>query len=682
MQSQNDSPLHVQTNATHFLGEVERVALSHGFTAPVLVTRIRSVRRLPIKAGVYVLGFTNGEYYVGQSRDVRKRILQHANRHSDLRWVCIKYVPKCRTLVFDLGQIERQVISKLEAHLAPMGIHTRGIAHVMQNAAPSAFDTIVPQEAQREFVSDPYFTPIDSTRSTLRSDPPQYWDRYQRLKAHKQWAGMHSVLTAYVNTILPSPNATEAHYWSVSCYPNSGLAVRMNVGWQTTMDVYCSARTMTFVFYLPISLIAKHLEIDHVSSYPDVPDPITVRDELGHEVSLRQEPIALTKGGANQVALSTDSATHALTFLAFPGTISALRQFALGLLRQGPNPSKNSHCVELATTLLHPLAIAPLASNTEPLRRSSPRSDNTAGPPLVSSPQEAVATLVGKYNLIERVSSGGQGEVWRAYTQEGIECAVKVMSRPKSRAEREEIYRRFDDEVKAGRLVHGNHICEMLDAGTCETLPELGLPHGVYYVVLEFVRGGTLLERYERSNQIEAHEVRSFCRAMVSALAAAHELPTPIIHRDIKPENVLLPDGDLARAKLVDFGISRATGDTQLTTVGGFAGTWVYMPPEQFAESWNVGPASDQYSLALLLWELVLDEVPGAKSTELGTRRARKKALKLEPFEFDGKQMRHLTKVFSRALSSDPEKRYPSIREFGDAFDEAGVKDRLWTVAV
>lgn len=681
MRNEQSSQNHVQTKPSRFLDEVEKAAASHRFNPPVLVSRVRAVRRLPIKAGVYVLGFANGEYYVGQSRDLRKRLLHHGNRHEDLHWICIKYVPKCRTLAFDLGQIERQTITKLEAHLSPLGIHTRGLAHVMQSAAPSAFDIIVPADSQREFVSDPYYTPVDGTRSTLRPDPPQYRARLQRLQAHNQWAGVHSVLTTYVNTILPSPNATEAHYWSVSCFPSSGLAVRMNVGWQTTMDVYYSARTMTFAFYLPVSLIAKHLELDQVSTYPDVPESIIVEDEHGHEFSLEQQPIDLTKGGANQVMLSTDNAAHALAFLSFPETILALRQFALGLLRQGPNPSKNSHCVQLATTLLHPAATAPLASNTESPPNSSPPSDNTVEPPTATSPQEAVATLVAKYNLIERISSGGQGEVWRAYTHEGKECAVKLMSRPKSRTERKEIYRRFDDEVKAGRLVHGDHICEMLDAGTCETLPELGLPHGVYYVVLEFVRGGTLLERYERSNQVEAHEIRSFCRAMTSALAAAHELPTPIIHRDIKPENVLLPDGDLARAKLVDFGISRALGDTQLTTVGGFTGTWVYMPPEQFMESWNVGPASDQYSLALLLWELALDEVPGAKPTELGTRRARKNTLNLEPFEFNGKQKRYLTRVFARALSSDPEKRYPTIREFGAAFDEAGVKDRLWTVA-
>jgi len=237
----------------------------------------------------------------------------------------------------------------------------------------------------------------------------------------------------------------------------------------------------------------------------------------------------------------------------------------------------------------------------------------------------------------------------------------------------------FDDEAKAGRLVRSPHVCEMIDAGTVDALPAVGLTHGAHYLVLEFITGGTLFDRNERTDEFELHELRSLSKAMCGALAAAHELSPPIVHRDIKPENIMLPNGDVARAKLADFGISRQFGDTQLTTVGGVTGTWVYMSPEQVSESWSATPAADQYSLALVLWEFVLYEVPGLTNTELGTRRVRKRGIQLLSFEVEGKRRRNLERVFQRALQADPNARFGSIREFAAAFDEAGIEDRLWS---
>jgi len=661
----------VRLSPDAMLDAIINASAAHGFTDPVPLSRIRSARRLPIKAGLYVLGFSTGEYYVGQSVHLRQRLLQHCGKHEDLAWVCLSYMPRSGRLRADLSANERKAIADLRCALDPLGIRTRGVASVPWTRAPTPFDTLVSQEEQQEWLDDPYAMLEDGERPTRHIDAASIEARFRKLSEHADWPAIRRVISLYTANMLPRPRITEAQYWGVSCFPSGGPAIRINISWQTTFDVFLENDNPTFAFYVPISLIKQHYGLDQTAEYPNVSPTVTISDGEGLEIHVKQEAIGLSKGGASQIAITIADAESAIAFLCMPPTILMLRQFALGLMKQGANPRPTSHCTLLADEMLR--GSPEVLKHDELANPDSP----TALPPVPS--ELSIASIAGKYHLIERISSGGQGEVWRGRTDGGSPCAIKLVPRPRRFQDRDELSRRFDDEAKAGRLVRSPHVCEMIDAGTVDALPAVGLTHGAHYLVLEFITGGTLFDRNERTDEFELHELRSLSKAMCGALAAAHELSPPIVHRDIKPENIMLPNGDVARAKLADFGISRQFGDTQLTTVGGVTGTWVYMSPEQVSESWSATPAADQYSLALVLWEFVLYEVPGLTNTELGTRRVRKRGIQLLSFEVEGKRRRNLERVFQRALQADPNARFGSIREFAAAFDEAGIEDRLWS---
>ena len=659
-------------NAASALAAIASVAHEAGFTEEVTIARVRSLQRLPIKAGLYCLIFENVDYYVGKSVHLRQRLLQHSNRYDDIAVVRLKFYPKSRTMRADLDKQELRDIASFKTDLEPQGIRTRGIAHVTWTTAPTAFDSVMPPEAQEMWIADPFYVVPDAARREPHQDAPLLVERFERLRQHGRWVDIQRVIALYASRIIPMPRATEAERWSVSIFPEPTVAVRVNVGWQTAFDVYVGGHDkLQFAFYLPIEMLQRHFGVDQRKVYPDVVEGLAFATAEGAEYLFDQEPIGLTKGGAQQVLLSSADANDVLGFMALSEATAALRQFALGLAKQGPVSTATSHCTLLANEMLQALPEASFADY------ASPEAEQTVDVEALRA-MVPVATLDGRFRLLERISAGGQGEVWRGLADERIECAVKLLPRPRLIAEREELARRFDDGAKAGRNVRGPHVCEMMASGTCAALPELGLPFGAHFIVLEYIGGGTLSDRYDRTNQFETIELRQLAFAVGSALSTAHELPQPIVHRDIKPENILLPGGDVARAKLADFGISRAEGDTQLTNVGSFVGTWIYMSPEQVASSWNAGPASDQYSLALVLWEFALDEVPGLRNTDLGTRRVRKRGFELETFEMNGKRCRNLEKVFARALEPDPDLRFPSIREFVRALDEAGVKDRMW----
>jgi serine/threonine protein kinase len=383
---------------------------------------------------------------------------------------------------------------------------------------------------------------------------------------------------------------------------------------------------------------------------------------------------------------------EALRFMENTTSLMMLRQFCLGLMKQGQVPSPYSHCSAIADAMLigdvsessGPIAAAELVESASLPWDDGPEGAGLEPPVDVSIPitheesSEPVAVIANRYRLFEKLSAGGQGEVWRGAGPDGEAVAVKLISTPRRVAEREERAARFDDEAKSGRLVRGRHVVEVRDAGDVPRLPELGLAYGAHFIVMEYVSGGNLVDRYDASDEFEPEDLRALATAMVSALSCAHELEPPIVHRDVKPENILLPDGDVRLAKLTDFGISRQQGDTMLTAVGGTIGTVPYMPPEQFVSSSNVTAAADQYSLALVLWEFAMAEIPGLTETLIGTRRVRQRGIRLGTFEVEGKRRRNMERVFAKALAPEPTDRFSTVREFGEAFDAAGVKDRLW----
>ncbi|KQO91893.1 hypothetical protein ASF36_18740 [Methylobacterium sp. Leaf90] len=194
------------------------------------------------------------------------------------------------------------------------------------------------------------------------------------------------------------------------------------------------------------------------------------------------------------------------------------------------------------------------------------------------------------YEIDALIAAGGMGEVFRGHAIEtGGTVAIKVMRA--EFAENDNALALFRKEASALHNVHHGAVVRYYVFSVDR---RLGLP----YLAMEYLTGESLAERLKRG-RLEPAEVDVLRRRLAGGLGAAHE--AGIIHRDITPDNIILPGGEPARAKIIDFGIARLA-ETQTVIGGGFAGKYRYVSPEQLGlHGGEITPRSDIYSLGLVL---------------------------------------------------------------------------------
>jgi serine/threonine-protein kinase len=202
--------------------------------------------------------------------------------------------------------------------------------------------------------------------------------------------------------------------------------------------------------------------------------------------------------------------------------------------------------------------------------------------------------LNGIYEIEAQIGAGGMGEVYKGHTiQTGDPVAIKMMLG--ELVENESALALFRKEASA--LHHLQHDA-IVRYYVFTVEPILQRP----YLAMEFVDGRSLHEIL-RDGPLPFEAVRSLMQRLASGLQAAHD--RGIIHRDVSPDNVIIPQGDVRRAKIIDFGIARSTNLGQATVIGsGFAGKYNYVSPEQLGLfGGDVTAKSDIYSLGLVLYE-------------------------------------------------------------------------------
>jgi serine/threonine protein kinase/Flp pilus assembly protein TadD len=221
---------------------------------------------------------------------------------------------------------------------------------------------------------------------------------------------------------------------------------------------------------------------------------------------------------------------------------------------------------------------------------------------------------------------------------------------------------RFLREIKMAARLNHPHILPLHDSGEAD---------GLLYYVMPYVEGESLRERLDRDQLLPIDEAIRHARSIASALDYAHR--QQIVHRDIKPENVMLYEGE---AMVMDFGIAKAvsaSGSETLTQTGMMVGTPAYVSPEQASGETNLDGRSDQYSLACVLYEMLVGERPftGATAQAIMAKRFTESVKPLRPLRSDIPE--NVEKAISRALAIDPSERFRTSAMFAQALVSTSV---------
>ncbi len=277
-------------------------------------------------------------------------------------------------------------------------------------------------------------------------------------------------------------------------------------------------------------------------------------------------------------------------------------------------------------------------------------------------PQDWIPTLsdgevVDRYQIEHLFAVGGTAEVYAA-VQQGLKRRVAFKLLRRDIGQHARFRDRFSREGEfASRIQHGN-VVHIIDVGQVKDLP---------FLVTEFVEGGTLASHLESKGRLQQDEALALLLPICAGVAAGHDVG--VVHRDLKPENILLAvEGPgPATPKIMDFGMARATGSVSLTKTGKTLGTPHYMSPEQARAAKDIDGRSDQFALAIILFELLTGRHPHKGNTagevmfSIGSGKfdpPSKYLPDIPPF---------LESVIIKGLALSPKDRYPSVRAFGSA---------------
>lgn len=292
-------------------------------------------------------------------------------------------------------------------------------------------------------------------------------------------------------------------------------------------------------------------------------------------------------------------------------------------------------------------------------------------------PGEPSGTRLGKYQLLRRIATGGMAEIFlaRAQAMHGFEKQVVLKRILPQHASSEDFIRMFLAEARLAATLHHPNIVQVYD---------IGEEAGAYFFTMEYIQGEDLrrLVRAARRKQtpIPLAHILHIIMGMAGGLHHAHEkigtdgLPLGIVHRDVSPSNVLVTyEGDV---KVVDFGIAKAAAAQNSTMAGTLKGKIPYMSPEQ-CRGEPVDRRSDIFSIGTLLWELTTGKRLFAGENEFAILNRVAKADVPPPSSVRPEYPPELEAIVMRALSVDPENRYPSAIDLQIDLEDFAREARL-----
>ena len=274
--------------------------------------------------------------------------------------------------------------------------------------------------------------------------------------------------------------------------------------------------------------------------------------------------------------------------------------------------------------------------------------------------EEPVLGQMGDYRLVEELSHGGMGTVYRAiHVRLEREVALKVL--PKGRNTDQRAVARFEREMAAvGKLDHPN-IVHATDAGEVE---------GVQYLAMELIDGFDLTELVDYLGPLGVADSCLIVHHAAQGLQCAYE--QGLVHRDIKPSNVMVTGNGIA--KILDLGLARFHIDKQsnveLTTAGQPMGTADYMAPEQVADTHSVDIRADIYSLGCTFYKILAGQPPfgGVQySSSFDKMMAHRKETPPPIQEFRSDLPKKVIAVLEQMLAKDPDDRFQNPADLAES---------------
>ncbi|HEX3344024.1 MAG TPA: serine/threonine-protein kinase, partial [Polyangiaceae bacterium] len=269
-------------------------------------------------------------------------------------------------------------------------------------------------------------------------------------------------------------------------------------------------------------------------------------------------------------------------------------------------------------------------------------------------------TRLGSYEVGGLIGHGGMGSVFEgSHVALGKVVAIKVLH--EHIAQIEAMRARFVREAQLASTLSHPHVVNILD---------VGVDGQSAYLVMERLHGEDLAAHLRRVKKESIEGALAVFMPVAAALAFAHE--RGIVHRDLKPANVFLArdrHGELL-PKIVDFGLSKqltAKDAAVLTDADAVIGTLEYMAPEQTFGTSRAGPRSDQYSLAAILYEMLTGHLPFHRSDTRQLLDAIRYAPVVLPSALEPDLPSGVDDAVVRALSREPEDRFPDVRAFARA---------------
>ena len=302
-------------------------------------------------------------------------------------------------------------------------------------------------------------------------------------------------------------------------------------------------------------------------------------------------------------------------------------------------------------------AFDPQATRQESPDRADATANFTSGP-VGRRASAVLQTSLGGYEILGELGRGGMGVVYKAH-QRGLNRTVALKMVLAGGHASEDQLKRFLIEARAVAHLQHQNIVQVFDIGENEGLP---------FFSLEYVDGEPLSRKLAKQPQ-PPKEAAELLAIIAKTMQYAHD--NKILHRDLKPANILLTSSGVP--KIADFGLAKQIEDSDedgATRTGTVIGTPSYMAPEQArGDTHNIGPATDQYSLGAMLYEMLTGKPPFAAARQVDTIMQVVKNEPIPPRHLVEKIPADLETICLKALQKDIGKRYASCGEFAADLD-------------